>query len=147
MGVAASALNSLRCQLRSKTRLQKSQQRVENGEPASTLQDSTFRIPDMRLTFSGLTLLLILACVYLTLAQGSYEDCCLKYVKNVPKKMRHMVSTYRRQETDGGCNIPAIIFTLRRGRMFCADPSQLWAQVLIKKVDNRKHAKRAKSRG
>ncbi|XP_061099257.1 C-C motif chemokine 21b-like [Conger conger] len=94
-----------------------------------------------------LTFLLLLACVCLTLAQGSYEDCCLKYVRTVPKKIRHLVVAYRHQETDGDCNIPAIVFILRKGRVFCADPSQGWAQHLINRIDSRKHHKRPKRRG
>ncbi|KAJ8270944.1 hypothetical protein GJAV_G00121020 [Gymnothorax javanicus] len=92
--------------------------------------------------FTGPAFLLLLVCVSLTLAQGSYEDCCLKYVKIVPKKVKHLVVAYRRQQTDGGCNIRAIVFTLKRGRIFCADPGQSWTQILINRIDSRKHPKR-----
>ncbi|KAG5848040.1 C-C motif chemokine 25-like [Anguilla rostrata] len=97
--------------------------------------------------FGGLVFLLLLACIYLTLAQGSYEDCCLKYAKFVPKKIYRMAAAYRLQETDGGCNIPAIVFTLRRGRMFCADPSHRWAVDLIKRINSRKHLKKQMRQG
>ncbi|KAI1883323.1 hypothetical protein AGOR_G00244010 [Albula goreensis] len=96
--------------------------------------------------FSALSFLLVAVCIYFVLAQGSYEDCCLRYAKSVPKRMRHMVVTYREQKTDGECNIPAIVFTLRRGRVFCADPKQDWAQDLIRRV-NRKFQNRSKRRG
>ncbi|XP_036410748.1 C-C motif chemokine 20-like [Megalops cyprinoides] len=92
--------------------------------------------------FSALILPLILTCVYLTLAQGSYEDCCLRYVRNVNKRTRQMVISYREQVTDGSCNIPAIVFTLKRGRKFCADPNQKWVKHLMEKIEKRNSRKR-----
>ncbi|KAG7456560.1 hypothetical protein MATL_G00237010 [Megalops atlanticus] len=92
--------------------------------------------------FSAVILPLILACVYLTLAQGSYEDCCLRYVKNIGRRTRQMVISYRVQVTDGACNIPAIVFTLKRGRKFCADPNQKWVQHLMEKTDKKNSRKR-----
>ncbi|XP_041697197.1 C-C motif chemokine 25 [Coregonus clupeaformis] len=90
---------------------------------------------------------LILACLYFTLAQGSYEDCCLKYVRRVKKSVERMVTSYRRQETDGGCNIPAIVFTMKGGRLFCADPREKWVNGLMLKVrskKSKKHTRRPK---
>ncbi len=40
---------------------------------------------------------------------GSYENCCLKYA-NVKKSIRRHVASYRVQETDGGCNISAVVW-------------------------------------
>ncbi|KAJ8357690.1 hypothetical protein SKAU_G00204840 [Synaphobranchus kaupii] len=137
-------------QVRDQTRLEKSQHKPESFYQTISPTDSyrstaVCQAPDMR--YSSLAFLLLLTCVCLTLAQGSYEDCCLKYVKSVPKKIKHGVASYRRQEADGGCNIPAIVFTLRRGRVFCADPSQSWAQHLVNRIDSRKGPKRPKRRG
>ncbi|XP_046883481.1 C-C motif chemokine 25-like [Hypomesus transpacificus] len=96
--------------------------------------------------FSALFFLLILACLYLTLAQGSYEDCCLRYAKSVGKGTRRIVKSYRKQETDGGCNIPAVVFTTKRGRVFCADPNEKWVNDLISKIENKKNIKKHKEK-
>ncbi|KAL4608022.1 C-C motif chemokine 20-like [Arapaima gigas] len=86
--------------------------------------------------FSTLFFLLLLIFLCLTVTQGSYEDCCLKYVKKL-KTHKKMVVSYRKQETDGGCNIPAIVLTLKKGRQVCADPQQPWVQTLMKSLDSR----------
>ncbi|XP_042354104.1 C-C motif chemokine 25-like isoform X2 [Plectropomus leopardus] len=84
---------------------------------------------------------LSLSCLYFTLAQTSYDDCCLKYVKKLnPSIQKHAVE-YRWQMTDGGCNIPAVIFTMRRGREFCTDPRERWVTNLMKKVDEKTNKK------
>ncbi|XP_062868981.1 C-C motif chemokine 25b [Trichomycterus rosablanca] len=76
--------------------------------------------------------LLLLACMYPSLAQGSYENCCLKHSKGEPRIKKNIMS-YRIQETDGSCNIPAIIFRMRKASVtFCADPNKQWVKDLIK---------------
>ncbi|XP_018601351.1 C-C motif chemokine 20-like [Scleropages formosus] len=85
--------------------------------------------------FSVLFFLLLLACLYLTLAQGSYENCCLKYVKKIKNSTKKMVIDYRKQVTDGSCNIFAIVFIMKRRRHFCADPEQQWVKNLMMTVD------------
>ncbi|XP_048112000.1 C-C motif chemokine 21 [Alosa alosa] len=91
--------------------------------------------------FYTLLFLVILTCLYLTVAQGSYEDCCLKYAKKPSHHVRRMVISYRKQELDGGCNIPATVFSIKRrgrqGRVFCADPKQLWVRELMKKLNKK----------
>ncbi|KAL1265473.1 hypothetical protein QQF64_003500 [Cirrhinus molitorella] len=74
--------------------------------------------------------------MYPSVAQGSYENCCLKYayVKNVMALRRHIVN-YRVQETDGGCNIPAVVFKLTKSRTVCADPRLSWVQKIVQKLD------------
>ncbi|KAK3513675.1 hypothetical protein QTP70_028790 [Hemibagrus guttatus] len=72
----------------------------------------------------------------------SYEDCCLKYTKEIKSSVKKRVISYRRQEQDGGCNLPAIVFKLKSGRQFCAKPGEKWVQDLQKKIH--KHPKHPK---
>ncbi|XP_060940573.1 C-C motif chemokine 25 [Limanda limanda] len=84
--------------------------------------------------FHVMIVLLGLSCVCLTLAQVSYEDCCLKYVKHISQK--HAVA-YRVQKVDGGCNIPAVIFIMKKGRLFCTNPKESWVPKLMDKIDQK----------
>ncbi|XP_017574005.1 C-C motif chemokine 25 [Pygocentrus nattereri] len=79
--------------------------------------------------------LVLLGFLYLSLGQGSYEDCCLRHVNSVKKHTIKNVVSYRKQELDGGCNIAAIVFKTKRGRFFCANPKDKWVQKLLEKVD------------
>ncbi|KAL1023085.1 hypothetical protein UPYG_G00036230 [Umbra pygmaea] len=87
--------------------------------------------------FQALFFLLLLTCLCLSLAQGSYENCCLKYVTGLKKNTKKNLINYRIQETDGGCNIKAIVFTLKKGRTVCANPHLKWVQDLVAAVENR----------
>uniref|UniRef100_A0AAR2KJU1 Chemokine interleukin-8-like domain-containing protein n=1 Tax=Pygocentrus nattereri TaxID=42514 RepID=A0AAR2KJU1_PYGNA len=87
--------------------------------------------------------LVLLGFLYLSLGQGSYEDCCLRHVNSVKKHTIKNVVSYRKQELDGGCNITnanVLYFSLfrfktKRGRFFCANPKDKWVQKLLEKVD------------
>uniref|UniRef100_A0A3B3XPN0 Chemokine interleukin-8-like domain-containing protein n=1 Tax=Poecilia mexicana TaxID=48701 RepID=A0A3B3XPN0_9TELE len=96
--------------------------------------------------FNTLSFLLILSCFCFAWAQVSYEDCCLKYVKNLANNVQKHAVNYRRQRTDGGCNIPAVIFIMKRGRKFCTDPNEKWVKELVLKIDekNEKNEKKEK---
>ncbi|XP_023281141.1 C-C motif chemokine 20-like [Seriola lalandi dorsalis] len=103
-----------------------------------------------------LTVLLFLSLsLCLALAQVSYDDCCLKYVKKMSHGTQKHAVKYRRQETDGGCNIPAVVFTMRKGRVFCTDPREKWVEELMNKIDirgesfkpTRNHPQQWKNRG
>ncbi|KAA0718542.1 C-C motif chemokine 7 [Triplophysa tibetana] len=100
-------------------------------------QGSFMIISKDTMRFNILFIIVLLGLLYLTLAQSSYEDCCLKYIKTMKPHMRKRVTSYRKQQLDGGCNIPAIIFTMKHGRMFCVDPREKWVQDLMHRVEKR----------
>ncbi|KAM3605370.1 uncharacterized protein V6R79_024522 [Siganus canaliculatus] len=82
--------------------------------------------------------LLITSCLCLALAQVAIEDCCLKYDKKIRHGIQKYAVDYRWQVPDGSCNIPAIVFTMRKGRVVCADPKNWWVENLMKKIDQQK---------
>ncbi|XP_029309873.1 C-C motif chemokine 20 [Cottoperca gobio] len=81
--------------------------------------------------------LLILSGLCLALAQTTYDDCCLKYVRKIGRSTQRHAVQYRQQVTDGGCNIPAVIFTMKKGREFCTDPRERWVKDLMKMIDRK----------
>ncbi|XP_028450040.1 C-C motif chemokine 20 [Perca flavescens] len=87
--------------------------------------------------FPTLIILLILSCLCLALAQKTFDDCCLKYVTKMSKGTQRHAVTYRWQVTDGGCNIPAVIFTMKKGRVFCTNPKDTWVKELMSKIDEK----------
>ncbi|XP_028857055.1 C-C motif chemokine 25b isoform X2 [Denticeps clupeoides] len=87
--------------------------------------------------FCVLFFILLLACMYPSLAQGSYENCCLRYVQSIKRGMRRKITHYRIQETDGGCNIRAVVFAAKKH--LCADPGQDWVQKLMVEVDKKRY--------
>lgn len=92
-------------------------------------------LSDMR--SATLLSLLVVSFVCLTVAQVSYDDCCLSYKKQSRFVQKHAVS-YRVQKVDGGCNIPAIIFVRKRGKVSCADPKDKWVSDLMNVIDIRR---------
>ncbi|XP_017266384.1 C-C motif chemokine 4 [Kryptolebias marmoratus] len=87
--------------------------------------------------FYTLFFLTILSCLCFTLGQGSYDDCCLKYLKSMSRNIQRHAVKYKYQRTDGSCNIPAVIFIMRRGRKYCTDPNENWVKELMKKIDQK----------
>ncbi|XP_067331620.1 C-C motif chemokine 4 isoform X1 [Channa argus] len=104
-------------------------------------QGSRFQSKVCTMRFNTLFFLLCLSCLSLVLAQVSYDDCCLKYVRKMSHGARKHAVSYKHQETDGGCNIPAVIFTMRKGRKYCTDPKDTWVIELMMKIDERKPPK------
>ncbi|XP_060901258.1 C-C motif chemokine 25 [Labrus mixtus] len=87
--------------------------------------------------FNTLFFLLMGFCLSITLAQGTYEDCCLRYVKTLSGRVQRHAVKYRWQVPDGDCNLVAVIFTMRKGREFCTDPKESWVGDLMERVDRK----------
>eukprot|EP00066_Takifugu_rubripes_P025266 XP_011614532.1 PREDICTED: C-C motif chemokine 24-like [Takifugu rubripes] len=94
---------------------------------------------------SALFFLTVTACICLTLAQVTYDDCCMKYAKKMRPKMQKHVINYRWQVPDGGCNLLAVIFTTSKGRIRCSDPKEKWVTDLMRDVDQKKLKRRSKT--
>ncbi|XP_058273920.1 C-C motif chemokine 25 isoform X1 [Hemibagrus wyckioides] len=106
--------------------------------------------------FNLLFFFVFLGVLYLSLAQAGvtgstlrtdvrfhsysslYEDCCLSFTKEIKPSVKKRVISYRRQEQDGGCNLPAIVFKLKSGRQFCARPGDKWVQDLLIQTEHKK---------
>ncbi|XP_074524626.1 C-C motif chemokine 25b [Halichoeres trimaculatus] len=97
--------------------------------------------------FQALFFLLLLTCMYLSLAQGSYGNCCLGYVTSLRSRAKRNIESYRMQETDGDCNLRAVVFLMKKRPTqakqptVCANPNKKWVQDLMKTVDARMQAK------
>ncbi|CAJ1072652.1 C-C motif chemokine 20 [Xyrichtys novacula] len=87
--------------------------------------------------FNTLLFLLVGSCLCLALAQVSYDDCCLKFVKKLSNVTQKHAVGYRWQVPDGGCNLAAVIFTMKKGREFCTNPEEKWVKDLMKMVEKR----------
>uniref|UniRef100_A0A8C6URA4 C-C motif chemokine n=1 Tax=Neogobius melanostomus TaxID=47308 RepID=A0A8C6URA4_9GOBI len=82
--------------------------------------------------------LLVVCLMCLSVAQISYDDCCLKYANTLSRRLQKQAVSFSRQETDGGCNLTAVIFTLKRGRIYCTDPNAKWVKDLIEHIKKKR---------
>ncbi|XP_029989013.1 C-C motif chemokine 25-like [Sphaeramia orbicularis] len=87
--------------------------------------------------FQVLFVLLLFTCLYLSVAQGSFGNCCLRYVKTMKTSVKKNIVEYRMQETDGDCNMRAVVFTTKRKKAICANPEDKWVKDQMKIVDRR----------
>ncbi|KAI2659455.1 C-C motif chemokine 20 [Labeo rohita] len=81
--------------------------------------------------FQILIFILLLACMYQSVAQDIKSK----------KGFRRHVEGYRIQEADGGCNIRAVVFTLKNKKMVCVEPNLPWVQEEVQKLYKRNAAK------
>uniref|UniRef100_K7EGD3 Chemokine interleukin-8-like domain-containing protein n=1 Tax=Ornithorhynchus anatinus TaxID=9258 RepID=K7EGD3_ORNAN len=86
----------------------------------------------------ALALLLLALTVCCPGAQGGDNgapDCCLAYTQQIVRL--NIVRSYRQQDTNGGCTIPAVIFSPKNPKRkdICADPSMPWVRELLRKLD------------
>uniref|UniRef100_A0A8C4Z5D0 Chemokine (C-C motif) ligand 25b n=2 Tax=Gadus morhua TaxID=8049 RepID=A0A8C4Z5D0_GADMO len=92
-----------------------------------------------------LIILLFSTYMFISTAQGSYGNCCLGHVsKEIRPTARRNIQSYRRQESDGDCNIEAIVFFMKKKpshkkqRTVCTNPEDQWVQDLIRHHDRNK---------
>ncbi|XP_057696395.1 C-C motif chemokine 25b [Corythoichthys intestinalis] len=107
--------------------------------------------------FQALLLLVLIICTTLCVAQddargtgehsrgspGTYGNCCLGHVRRVRPQVKQNIESFRMQETDGDCNIRAVVFTVKKRpehktqRTICANPDHPWVQDLKEAVRQR----------
>uniref|UniRef100_A0A8C5EFP2 C-C motif chemokine 25-like n=2 Tax=Gouania willdenowi TaxID=441366 RepID=A0A8C5EFP2_GOUWI len=93
--------------------------------------------------FQAVVFILFFTCMYVSLAQGSYGNCCLSHVVSIPIQAKRNIVNYTIQEADGDCNIRAVVFYMKKRRFqkkqrtVCANENDPWVQVAMRRVDRR----------
>ncbi|XP_004428464.1 PREDICTED: C-C motif chemokine 19 [Ceratotherium simum simum] len=62
------------------------------------------------------------------------EDCCLTV--NQRPIPGNIVRAFRYLLIKDGCRVPAVVFTMLRGRQLCAPPDQPWVDRIIQRLQN-----------
>ncbi|XP_036837511.1 C-C motif chemokine 13-like [Oncorhynchus mykiss] len=88
-------------------------------------------------TQTALLLLGLLCSLHTTSAQGvnaleTLTDCCMKFSARIP--LQQVVSL---RTTSSSCPRKALIFTTKKGKTFCVDPSEAWVQSHVTKIESR----------
>ncbi|KAM4050226.1 monocyte chemotactic protein 1B-like [Anomaloglossus baeobatrachus] len=96
---------------------------------------------------STLIILLAIFSIYATFQVSSANimsfDCCLQTNNKVIPQQN--VRSYRRQTTEEGCNIEAIVFITRKNKHLCAPPGSQWVKDLMEKVDKKRGHEKKRS--
>uniref|UniRef100_A0A8C8GKI0 Chemokine interleukin-8-like domain-containing protein n=1 Tax=Oncorhynchus tshawytscha TaxID=74940 RepID=A0A8C8GKI0_ONCTS len=71
-------------------------------------------------------------CVYVIKLETS-TDCCIKFSARIP--LQQVVSL---RTTSSSCPRKALIFTTKKGKTFCVDPSEAWVQSHVTKIESRR---------
>uniref|UniRef100_A0A4W5Q2K8 Chemokine interleukin-8-like domain-containing protein n=1 Tax=Hucho hucho TaxID=62062 RepID=A0A4W5Q2K8_9TELE len=88
-------------------------------------------------TLTALLLLGLLCSLHTTSAQAvlalqTSTECCMKFSARIPLKQVVSLRT-----TSSSCPHKALIFTTKKGKTFCVDPSKAWVQSHVNKIKSR----------
>uniref|UniRef100_A0A8C7GRG3 C-C motif chemokine 13-like n=1 Tax=Oncorhynchus kisutch TaxID=8019 RepID=A0A8C7GRG3_ONCKI len=87
-------------------------------------------------TLTALLLLGLLCSLHTTsagvIALEIAPECCMKFSARIP--LQQVVSL---RTTSSSCPRKALIFTTKKGKIFCVDPSEAWVQSHVTKIESR----------
>uniref|UniRef100_A0A8K9WZE8 Chemokine interleukin-8-like domain-containing protein n=1 Tax=Oncorhynchus mykiss TaxID=8022 RepID=A0A8K9WZE8_ONCMY len=87
-------------------------------------------------TLTALLLLGLLCSLHTTsacvIALEIAPECCMKFSARIP--LQQVVSL---RTTSSSCPRKALIFTTKKGKTFCVDPSEAWVQSHVTKIESR----------
>ncbi|XP_038824953.1 C-C motif chemokine 13-like [Salvelinus namaycush] len=90
-------------------------------------------------TLTALLLLGLLCSLHTTsagvFALDTATECCMKFSPRIPLKQVVSLRT-----TSSSCPHKALIFTTKKGKTFCVDPSEAWVQSHVTKIESRSTA-------
>ncbi|XP_045564612.1 C-C motif chemokine 13-like [Salmo salar] len=90
-------------------------------------------------TLTALLLLGLLCSLHTTsagvISLDTAADCCMKFSTRIP--LQQVVSL---RPTSSSCPRKALIFTTKKGKTFCVDPSEAWVQSHVTKIESRSTA-------
>ncbi|XP_045075376.1 C-C motif chemokine 13-like [Coregonus clupeaformis] len=87
-------------------------------------------------TLTALLLLGLLCSLHTTsaavIALETATECCMHFTRRIP--LNQVVSL---RATSSSCPRKALIFTTKKGKTFCVDPSEAWVQSHVTKIESR----------
>uniref|UniRef100_A0A665VZ37 Chemokine interleukin-8-like domain-containing protein n=1 Tax=Echeneis naucrates TaxID=173247 RepID=A0A665VZ37_ECHNA len=94
---------------------------------------------NQRPTMTALTLvsfLFLTMMAWTTSAQGGIGSCC-RHISNTTVRRENLRSYYIQQQPS--CQLHAVVFTTKKGRRICADPSNSWTINSIDFLKEKNH--------